>query len=132
MPMKIKRTGLILYTENYKACVKFYKEVFKLPILFQKSDDDFALTCFEFGGSYLMVETGGVANPKGKSIRNSSIKIRFNVENCDSTLQYLKNKGINAKITRFDWGSNINTFDPDGNRIGIRDEKMFVNDIKET
>ena len=129
MFMKIKRTGLILNTENYKACVNFYKEIFNLPILFQKSDSDFALTCFEFGSSYLMVETGGFGESNGKSLQNSPIKIRFNVENCDSTLEYLNKKGINAKIERFDWGSNINIFDPDGNRIGLRDEKMFVNDI---
>jgi lactoylglutathione lyase len=129
--MKIKRTGLIINTENYKKCVKFYQEIFNLKVLFQKSKNNFALTCFEFGNSYLLVETGGYSESKGKSIQSSLIKIRFNVDNCDSTLQYLKNKGINARIERFDWGSNINIFDPDGNRIGISDEKMFNKEIKE-
>ena len=62
-PMNIVRTGVILNTENYDECVSFYKEVFGLGILFQESQEHFRMTCFEFGGSYLMVETGGVADP---------------------------------------------------------------------
>ncbi len=129
--MIISRTGIIVNVGKYTECLTFYKDILNLPIMFQKSEKNFALCCFAFGDSYLMLETGGVADVRGKPIQTSPVKIRFNVENCESALQYLKSKGINARIQHFDWGSNINIFDPDGNRIGIRDEKMFVKDIKE-
>jgi len=96
--MKISRTGIIVNVEKYSECLSFYQDILNLPTMFQKSQKDFALCCFKFGDSYLILETGGVANTEGKSVENSSIKIRFNVENCESALQYLKNKGINARI----------------------------------
>ena len=65
--MHIKRTGVILNTENYQACVDFYHSVFGLEVLFDDQQGDFKLTCFDFGGSYLMVETGGLAQAGAKN-----------------------------------------------------------------
>ncbi|MEM6767995.1 MAG: hypothetical protein AAF655_23880 [Bacteroidota bacterium] len=50
--MQIDKTGFILYTINYEACLHFYGEILGLPILYKKE----TLTCFDFHGSYLMVE----------------------------------------------------------------------------
>ena len=124
--MDISRTGVILNTENYDACVSFYQKVFGLPVMFRKREGDFRLTCFKFGGSYLMVETDGVAKPAGKSIAENASKLRFNVKDIAKTLQRLKYHGIDARVDEFDWGTTINIFDPDGNRIGIRDEARFL------
>lgn len=124
--MKIVRTGIIINTENYEACVKFYQEIFSLPVLFTKTDGDFKLTCFEYGGSYLMLENDGFANPAGKSIKECAAMLRFNVEDLSEALQRLKNFGIDAKIENYDWGSTIHIFDPDGNRVGIRNETKFM------
>jgi lactoylglutathione lyase len=55
--MNIVRTGIILNVENYDECVAFYKEVFGLDILFEERDGSFRLTCFTYGGSYLMANT---------------------------------------------------------------------------
>jgi len=120
--MDIQTHGIILNTQNYQQCVRFYQQLFKLKILFQKEEADFQLCCFEFGGSYLMVETGGTAKPEGRSIVEGAMKLRFNVSDIEQALIEVRSYGIDANIDRADWGSTINIFDPDGNRIGIRDE----------
>lgn len=128
--MDISRTGIILNTERYEECVSFYKDLFRLNIQFQKKDGEFKLTCFEFYGSYLMIETCGVSKPSGKSMEESCTKLRFNVPDIDVALSVVKAYGIDAKILKYSWGSTINISDPDGNRIGLRDEAPFANDIK--
>lgn len=72
-----------------------------------------------------MIETGGTASPSGKSPSECPTKLRFNVADLKDSLVKLKSFGIDAEITKNDWGSTINIFDPDGNRIGIRDEVSF-------
>ena len=124
--MEISRTGIILNTENYEACVSFYQRIFGLSVMFKKEEGAFKLTCFRFGGSYLMIENDGVAKPQGKSVAENSTKLRFHVENISKTLQQLKYHGIDARIEEYEWGTTINIFDPDGNRIGIRDEAKFL------
>jgi lactoylglutathione lyase len=126
----ILRNGIILNTEKYAECVSFYKDIFDLNIMFQKNDGDFSLTCFEFGGAYLMIETGGVAKGEGKSVAENSTKLRFNVADIDTAFEGLKSCGVEADIEKNDWGSTINIYDPDGNRIGIRDESTFKAQIK--
>lgn len=120
--MELSRTGIILNTRNYEACVAFYRDLFGLRVLFTKDD---GLTCFEFMGSYLMIETEGSAKPEGKSIVECPHKLRFNVPDVEEALRAVKAYGINAEIQRFDWGTVINIHDPDGNRIGICDETRF-------
>lgn len=93
--------------------------------MFEKTDGDFKLTCLEFGSSYLMIETDGLAKPSGKSIKENCTKIRFNVANLDESLIKIKSHGIDAVITKNSWGDTINIYDPDGNRVGIRDEASF-------
>ncbi|MFK7802043.1 MAG: VOC family protein [Anaerolineae bacterium] len=125
--MNIVRTGIILNTEKYQECVDFYQTVFQLkPMYSQIHDDGFKLTCFEFGESYLMVETGGTASKGAKDIVVCPAKLRFNVSDIDVALQAIKAHGIEAAIERFEWGNTINIYDPDGNRVGIRDEATFI------
>jgi hypothetical protein len=56
-------------------------------------------------------------------------KLRFNVSNIEDALKTIRNYGIEADINKNKWGSTINIFDPDGNRIGIRDEATFKSQI---
>lgn len=128
--MKFARTGVILNTENFEECVSFYRDVFELEEIFQQCDGDFRLKCFDFGGAYLMIETGGVAKPRGKTISDCATKLRFNVDDIDAALENLTQHEIKAEIVRNDWGSTINLHDPDGNRIGIRDEGTFVRQMQ--
>jgi lactoylglutathione lyase len=129
--MKTSRTGIILNTQNFEACREFYKDILGLEELFSKNENGHKLSCLEFGGAYLMVETGGYANPEGKSVKESPAKLRFNVPSLEDAQRFLNARGIDARISRFDWGSTINIFDPDGNRIGIREESEFVAQIGE-
>ena len=123
--MNIKRTGIILNVEKFDECVAFYRDVFGLKVMHEKQNGNFRLTCLEFGGSYLMIETGGVAKDQEKSTSENPSKLRFNADDLPAVLAKLKERGIDAEIQTFDWGSTINLTDPDGNRVGIRDEAKF-------
>lgn len=127
--VKVSRTGIILNTQNFAACREFYRDILGLKELFSKTENDHKLSCLEFGGAYLMVESGGYANPQGKSIKECPAKLRLNVPSLEAAQRFLNERGIEASISRFDWGSTINIFDPDGNRVGIREESEFANQI---
>ncbi len=127
--MNIVQTGIIINVEKFDECVTFYKNLFGLKVLFEEQYGDFRLTCFEFDGSYLMVETDGFAKPEGKTLRENSTKLRFNVSNIKEALKTIDAYGIEAEIIENDWGSTINIYDPDGNRVGIRDEATFKSQI---
>ena len=45
--MNFDRTGIILYTLNYEACVHFYGNIIGLKRMFETD----MLTCFAFGES---------------------------------------------------------------------------------
>ena len=115
------RTGIILNVEKYRECVAFYKDLFGLKVLFETPD----LTCLDYHGCYLMIEMEGVAKPEGKSMKENSTKLRFNVPDVEQALQRVRAYGLQANIEKHPWGSTINIHDPDGNRVGIRDEAGF-------
>jgi lactoylglutathione lyase len=117
--MKIEKHGIILNVEKFDECVAFYKDLFKLSEMFSKVEDTFRLTCLEFGDSYLMIETEGVANPSGKDVSQCPTKLRFNVLDIHNALE-----------CENDWGSIISIFDPDGNRISIRDDSGFKKQVQ--
>jgi len=123
--MKIDNYGIILNVEHFDACVRFYKDVFGLPEMFSKTEGDFRLTCLEFGNAYLMIETEGVAVPSGKDVSRCPTKLRFNVPDIHQARASLHQHGIEAEVMDNDWGSIITLYDPDGNRISIRDEAGF-------
>ncbi|MGP4845256.1 hypothetical protein ACTXGQ_14055 [Marinobacter sp. 1Y8] len=52
MKIKVARHGIILNTENYSACVAFYRDLFDLSVLFEKTQDGFSLTFFQYGAGY--------------------------------------------------------------------------------
>lgn len=128
--MDIQRYGIILNVENYDECVSFYRDLFELKILFSKVEGNFKLTCLEFGTAYLMIETDGFSEPSGKSIQFCPSKLRFNVSDIKNALNRLENFNIPFDCIESEWGATINIYDPDGNRVGIRDELSFKKQIK--
>lgn len=127
--MNVDRYGIILNVENYDECVSFYRDVFELKVMFTKIEGDFKLTCLEFGESYLMIETEGHAVTNGKSIASCPSKLRFNVDDINDALIRVKQFSLSYEYTENDWGTSISLYDPDGNRVGIRDEIGFINQI---
>jgi len=90
------------------------------------------LTCFDFYGTYLMIEKEDREeylndNPKNK---NYSC-IRINVEVVKSHLEGLKNNNIVFDYQEHSWGTVAKFKDPDGNLIAFKDEKSFVKQIED-
>ncbi|MFK7781046.1 VOC family protein [Psychroserpens sp.] len=126
--MDIKRTGLILYVKKYVQCIVFYKEILNLPILFQNKE----LTCFDFFGTYLMVEIEDrleYLNNDPKS-RNYSC-IRINVRDVKQYSDRLKSQNISVDYQEHSWGTIAKFKDPDGNLIAFKDEDSFAKQIED-
>lgn len=124
--MQYTRTGLILCTENYKECVRFYSDVLELPILHALDNAHSKLTCLDMGGNnYLMIETGGTSIPTGKTINQNPVWLKFNVQNVEESAEELKRKGVDVKIRKEVWGTVADFADQDGNICSLRDEATF-------
>ena len=121
--MKCERTGVIIFTERYDECVEFYSDVLNLPILKTLDDEHSKLTVLRFGeNTYLMVETGGKANPSGKDLSQNPVWLRFNVKSVEDAAAELLNKGIDVKVRKEVWGTVGDFKDPDGNMCSFREE----------
>ena len=123
--MKLQRSGIILCTFDYEACVAFYRDTIALPAMFALDNEHSRLTCLDMGGSYLMIETGGTANPNGKSLAENPVWLRFNVEDVEETAKHLAARGVAVTVRREAWGTVADFHDPDGNRCSLRDEATF-------
>ena len=124
--MDLTRSGVILCTERYEECVDFYRRILGLPEMFALDNAHSTLTCLDMGGSYLMIETGGAAEPGGKPIERSPVTLRFNVRDVEATAAELKARGVRVAIRREPWGTVGDFIDPDGNRCSLRDEGSFL------
>lgn len=123
--MKIERCGLVLHTERYEECVAFYRDVVGLPVEFRKDEPGQVLTIFDFGSAYLMLEEDGMATPAAKTKRENPVTLRLNVEALDPVVAGLRDKGVDVRVQRFDWGAIADFHDPDGNRCQLREAKSF-------
>ena len=100
--MQIDKTGFILYTINYEACLHFYGDILGLPILYKKK----TLTCFDFHGSYLMVEIDDERDYiKSGVLERDRSCLRMNVSNVKDARNALDQQGISYIYTERDWGT---------------------------
>ena len=121
--MQLERTGVILFTENYHACVRFYAETLQLPVLEVLDDAHSKLTALRFGAdTYLMIETGGHAAPAGKTLDHNPMWLRFNVADVAAAAAELNAKGVDVNIRHEVWGTVGDFKDPDGNICSLREE----------
>ena len=123
--MQYSMAGIILFTWNYEECVRFYADSLELAVLHRIDRVGERLTTFDLGGSYLMVETGGIAHDTPKSIENSPIKFRFNVSDVKAASDALCKKGIAVEVFDHTWGTTAEFYDPDGNCCALRSDKGF-------
>ncbi len=126
--MKTERTGLILYVKEYKKCVIFYAEVLNLSILFQNAE----LTCFDFFGTYLMVEKEDRPEylEEDSEIKNNTC-LRINVEDVKTISEEIKKQNIKVDYQEHTWGIVAKFKDPDGNLIAFKDEESFARQIED-
>ncbi|MEO0897248.1 MAG: VOC family protein [Bacteroidota bacterium] len=123
--MELVQSGFILYTIRYKECVFFYEEVLRLPVLYRKE----MLTCFEMGGSYLMVEVDDETEEKIPTpVKRDRTCLRFNVQDVKQACELLDAHGIAYSYGEYDWGTIAKFRDPDGNLIGFRSAKEHEED----
>lgn len=104
-------TGVILKTERYDECVRFYRDLLGLPVWFAKD----GLCCLRFGFGYLMVETGGRAQVAGKTVAENPKVLRFHVQDLTVAADTLRRAGTAVDLLSFDWGAIGVFIDPDGN-----------------
>ncbi|OJJ22828.1 glyoxalase [marine bacterium AO1-C] len=119
--MNFDRTGIILYTLNYQACVTFYEEVLQLKKMFEND----TLTCFEFGGAYLMVEIDdeydGIQPERGRT----TTCLRMNVSNVKALTDRLTAHQVEVDYQEHSWGTIAKFHDPDGNLCAFKDSEKF-------
>lgn len=125
--MEFDRTGIILYTINYKKCVAFYRDILELPKLFETD----TLTCFSFGAAYLMIEEDDQYNiDKTETVRIKTC-LRFNTPNVRALAEKLMSKNIPVDYQEHTWGIVAKFSDPDGNLCAIKDSELFEKQIAE-
>lgn len=112
--------GIILGTERFEDCLAFYRDTLGLPVWFEKPES--RLACLRFGSGYLMIETGGVARSTGRKTQSENpAMLRFNVDDVEAVADWLRAKGVEVVVRRYDWGI-VGTFlDPDGNACELKD-----------
>jgi lactoylglutathione lyase len=119
--MKFERTGIILYTIEYKKCVLFYEKILGLTKMFETEN----LTCFEFGNSYLMVELDDEYNGNQTESKRIKTCLRMNVPNVKKLVDELTEKNVEVDYQEHTWGTIAKFFDPDGNLCAFKDSEKF-------
>jgi lactoylglutathione lyase len=126
--MEFDRTGIILYTINYKECVKFYQDVLELKVMFSKD----TLTCFQFGESYLMVEVSGHSAKEVAVDERYKTCLRMNVSDLRAIADKLISKNIDVDYQQHEWGTVAKFIDPDGNLCAFKDSEKFEEQVRNT
>lgn len=106
--------GVIIWTEDMKRLLPFYKDTLGLPT--QMEADEFAV----FQGGQLAL--GQHSEVKGKSRDPNRLMVNLNVDDCQAEYQRLRGKGVHfVREPSKDQGEiTIATFlDPDGNTLQL-------------
>lgn len=125
--MEFERTGIILYTIEYKKCVEFYGNMLGLNKMFESEN----LTCFEFGQSYLMVELDDEYNGQKTETERTKTCLRMNVPNVKMLAEKLAAKNIKVDYQEHSWGTIAKFVDPDGNLCAFKDSEKFEQQISD-
>ena len=123
--MEFERTGIILYTIEYKKCVEFYAKTLELTKMFESEN----LTCFEFGQSYLMVELDDEYDGQITGMERTKTCLRMNVPNVKMLVKKLAANKIKVDYQEHAWGTIAKFVDPDGNLCAFKDSEKFEKQI---
>lgn len=111
---KYNKFNTILYCKKFAETVKFYRDILKFPVVFEKGwFTEFKIT----ETSYV-----SIADEKKTSVKSSNgagITLTFNVNDIDKTWNILQKNGIKpGSVMDHPWFSRcFYIFDPEGNRI---------------
>ena len=114
--MDIAQPGVILFTQNYPACVAFYRDKLGLPVTQEKE----SLTKFAFGAAYLVVEVGGPPAEDEKTRAQNPTILRFDVVEVQAAADELIDNGVEVEVRALPWGVIGVFLDPDGNRCELK------------
>jgi len=123
--MKLERTGIILYTIEYEKCIQFYEKTIGLKKMFAEKN----LTCFEFGGSYLMVEIDDEYEEHQNKSGRIKTCLRMNIQNVRDLADKLIASGVEVDYQEHTWGTVAKFYDPDGNLCAFKDSEKFEKQI---
>ncbi|MEL6536530.1 MAG: VOC family protein [Bacteroidota bacterium] len=125
--MDIQQTGFILYTLRYQECVQFYEHTLGLAVLYRKE----TLTCFDFHGSYLMVEIDDETDlTEPETPARDRTCLRINVPNVKAACKPLEDANIPFTYGEYSWGTVAKFRDPEGNLIGFRSAEEHKSDAE--
>ncbi len=119
------RTGLILYVQKYNECVAFYRDTLGLGVLFETPE----LTCFDFGGTYLMVEVDDRPDPPTRQGAPPTC-LRLNVPDVRACADAVAAKGVTVDYLAHSWGTVAKSLDPDGNLCAFKDDETFEEQVR--
>ena len=119
--MNFDRTGIILYTFEYNACVEFYEQTLELAKLFSTED----LTCFAFDSSYPMIDVDDQYDQSATFKERTRTCLRMNVPDVRALANKLDSKGIDVDFQEHSWETVAKFLDPDGNPCAFKDSETF-------
>ena len=125
--MEFDRTGIILYTLEYKNCVEFYENILGLKKMFEGKN----LTCFKFGQAYLMVELDDEYDGQKTGTERTKMCLRMNVPNVKMLSDKLTSNNIEVDYQEHSWGTIAKFRDPDGNLCAFKDSSKFEKQISD-
>ena len=117
----LNRTGFILYVHAYMDCLQFYRDVLRLPVLFEQP----SLCCFAFGAAYLMIEVDDETPQTAKLPLGNRSCLRLHVADVRAAADRLLQYGIAVDYQEHHWGTVAKFRDPDGNLIAYKDAASF-------
>lgn len=116
--MKIERTGLILKTPLVEECIHFYRDVLECPLWFRNE----GVTCLGLCDTYILIEPLDQYVPTPPS---QSLILRLNVLDVRREADALREKGVEAWVDVFEWGTICTFFDPAGTKLELMEARRF-------
>ncbi|PEY29076.1 glyoxalase [Bacillus cereus] len=122
--MNLKMKYMILYVEKYDECLRFYKELLRLPIKGEHGtyiEFDTGETILAMNSREDVRELTGLSIPNGRS-ESVNFELGFVVEDVNETISRLREQGVKVLVEPITkpWGQTIAyVSDPDGNYIEI-------------
>lgn len=113
--LRINRTNTIIYCDRWDKTVRFYRDIFNLPISLKKT----WFVEFQLVGDACL-SVADAAHASIPSAAGAGITLSWQVQNIDAIYNQLVTVGVRVTPIKAIWGSRTCfVFDPEGNRIEL-------------